>query len=153
VTSRERVLRAVAHREPDRVPYNLRLTEAPAVILSSNKLVWSEPSGPSVALVHAYDIPTGVTRVWVDSAAGWLAGATDDYFVTEEYAEQDNGVERITVRRYDLDGAAHELANFRADGLAGQTQVIGNSAAWVNPERRVTLAPLAGGSRTQFRPF
>lgn len=83
-----------------------------------------------------------------------MAGAADEYFVTEEYTSSGrSGVERIVVRQYDQAGEEKRLATFRADGLAGQTQIIGDQAAWVNPERRVTLAPLSGGGRTQFRPF
>jgi len=121
------------------------------VFLTANELVWSEPPEAAPAPVKAYDPATGATRTWLESTAGELAGATDSWLVTEErlYNER-TGVERIAVHRYDQAGQHRKLAEFRADGLAGQTCIIGGYAAWVNPDRQVVLAPLAGGARTIF---
>ena len=124
------------------------------VLLTDNAVVWSEWNQFDSVRIVIYDIPTATTRVWIDAVGGMLTGATDDYFITEESVYNENtGVERIIVRRYDSEGQERKLADFRADGLAGQSCIIGDNAAWVNPDREVLLAPLAGGSRTSFRPF
>lgn len=123
------------------------------VYLTANQVVWGEETYGSATRVVAYDIPTGVARVWTTDARGTLAGATDDFLVTEEAYVNDRGVGRFTVRRYDAAGAADELADFRADGLAGQSQIIGTDAVWVNDSRHVLVQPLAGGDRRSFRPF
>jgi hypothetical protein len=125
------------------------------LFLANNTLVWSEPNPADVARVTAYDIPTGRTRVWADAVPGELAGASDVFFVTETYISDLKGdkPERIAVTRYDIDGGSKELARFNAGGFAGQTQVLGNRAIWVNPDRKIVIQPLAGGERDIFRPF
>lgn len=122
--------------------------------LTDNFVVWSEPNFEDSDRVMAYNIVDGTTTVWADSVIGILAGANDEHFVTEEFVERyPDAANKYKVRRYDLNGSVRVLAEFRADGLAGQTTVIGDRAAWVNPERKVVLAPLAGGDRTIFEPF
>ncbi len=104
--------------------------------------------------IRAYDIPTGTTRLWADDVIGDLTGATDDFFITEQYVTNSpEGADRIVLRRYDAEGRAVKLADFRAQGLAGQSRILGDRAAWVNPERRILLQPLAGGDRTRFDPY
>jgi hypothetical protein len=124
------------------------------VVLTDNSLVWSEPADDGLSRILRHDLTSGVTRVWVEAARGELAGATDEFLVTEEpiYRRPDRA-DQISVHRYDLGGERRTLATFRADGLAGQTRVIGNRAVWVNAERKIVIAPLNGGDRTIFRPF
>ncbi len=55
--------------------------------------------------------------------------------------------------RYDADGKRKKLAEFNADGFAGQSQILGGRAVWVNPDRRIVIQPLTGGDRKIFRPF
>jgi len=130
-------------------------SEYPATVqLTDNTVVWMEAGQSGIGRVLAYDIPTATTRVWADAATGELAGATDTYFLTEEFVYNERtDVERIVIRRYDGTGQAEKLAEFRADGLAGQSRILGDRAAWVTADRRVILAPLAGGPRTSFRPY
>lgn len=124
------------------------------VFLTNNGVVWSEPVSPGVIRVLRFDPAEALTRVWIDAAVGVLAGASDGYFVTQEYLDLlPEASNRIIVRRYAADGTVKKLADFRADGLAGQTHVIGDRAAWVNPDREIVLAPLAGGDRTLFSPY
>lgn len=147
------VIRDLAAGTTTLIAEQIRVYSAPAVFLTENRVVWTEPASFDSARVSAYDIPTAITRVWVDLVSGQLAGATDTYLVMEHQYVNDNGVGRIAVRRIDSEGMEKELADFRFDGLAGQSQVIGDQAAWVNPDRKVVLAPLAGGDRISFRPF
>lgn len=91
--------------------------------------------------------------MWADGVTGELAGASDTHFVTAEYLEEFAAPMKVRVVRYDAGARTKKLAEFRADGLAGQVRAIGNRAAWVNPDREVVLAPLAGGDRTAFKPF
>lgn len=123
------------------------------LFLADNTLVWSEPDSADVARIMAYDVPTGTTRVWADAVAGQLAGASDGFFVTETYIDNQGKPDRIAVTRYDLDGRSKELARFNANGFAGQTQVLGNRVIWVNPDRKIVIQPLAGGERDIFKPF
>jgi len=147
------VLKSLSNGETTVVANEVRSEWGPTVMLTENAVVWSEDSDDT-ARIYRYDIPSGETRVWREDAQGTLAGANDNYFVTELYTYNDvTNVERISVYRYDASGNEKRLANFRADGLAGQTCILGDNAAWVNPDRDVILAPLAGGSRAQFRPF
>jgi hypothetical protein len=133
-----------------RTPYN----EYARLVLTDNAVVWSEPSSATSSRVIRYDVPTGLTRVWADGVVGQLTGATDTAFVTEEYVDRwPRRPNQIVIRRYQEDGRSKKLATFRANGLAGQSQVIGNHAAWVNNDREIVLAPLTGGNRTIFRPF
>lgn len=134
---------------------HLRLTgPSPTVFLGENRVVWAEPSSDGLSSVYAYDIPSGSTRLWADDVSGTLAGANDDYFVTEEYVERlPQQANKFIVHRYDADGHVRKLADFRADGLAGQVGVIGDRAVWVNPERKIVVAPLGDGDRISFRPF
>jgi hypothetical protein len=139
---------------PLTVASEIRDCYGPRVFLTANMLVWSEPPEAGPAPVKAYDLAAGATRLWTESTAGELVGASDSWLVTEEWVYNDStGAERIAVHRYDQDGGHTKLAEFRADGLAGQTCIIGDYAAWVNPDRQVVLAPLAGGSRKIFQPF
>jgi hypothetical protein len=124
------------------------------VFQSNNGVVWSEGSHEGLVRVMRYDVPTGTTRVWADAASGVLTGASDDFFITEELVERyPQNPNQIVVRRYSADGQVRVFARFRADGLSGQSLVIGLRAAWVNPERKIVLAPLGGGDRTIFQPF
>ncbi len=123
------------------------------LFIANNRIVWSEQDGPGVSRVTAYDLVNDSTTVLADGVIGHLVGATDTHFVTEEQYTRDNGVNRIRIRRYDEDARMRVLADFRADGLAGQTRVLGDRAAWVNPDRKVVLAPLDGRDRAIFRPF
>ncbi|NOT00284.1 MAG: hypothetical protein HOP29_06615 [Phycisphaerales bacterium] len=122
--------------------------------LADNSVVWAEYGLGDTRRVWRFDIPTGTKRLWVDGVVGRMAGASDEFFVTEETVYRlPQAPDKLVIRRYDADGRMRQLASFRADGLAGQTRVIGSRVAWVNPERRVVLAPLAGGDRITFRPF
>ncbi len=124
------------------------------LVSSPNRIVWAQPDGAGHWRISAYDLATGLTTVIAESAGGLLAGATDSHVITEEIVEpQGNSAARIRVIRYDASGRGQKLAEFRADGLAGQTTVLGGRAAWVNPDREIVLAPVAGGDRTAFRPF
>lgn len=150
------LLRNLSTNETTVVALGLRVNYSndARVELTDNFVVWSEPNFEDSDRVMAYNIVDGTTSVWADSVVGILAGANDEHFVTEEFVERyPDAANKYKVRRYDLNGSVRVLAEFRADGLAGQTTVIGDRAAWVNPERKVVLAPLAGGDRTIFEPF
>ena len=121
--------------------------------LTENRLFWEETVDYERSRVVVFDVPTNETRVWADSAPGRFAGANDEYFVTEEYFERDNGAGVYTIRRFDELGREKKLATFRADGLAGQTTVLGDRVVWVNPDRKIVITPLAGGDRISFRPY
>ena len=121
--------------------------------LTDDAVLFGESVMNGRSRVWMYDPVEGEARVRVEDAEGDLVGAGEGYFVTEAHVFQSNGVERIEVRRYDAEGGAKVLARFRADGLAGQTRVVGSSVVWVNPERKIVLAPLAGGDRTIFKLF
>lgn len=124
------------------------------VYLTLNTLVWSEPTSGDLIRVNRFDLVSSEQSVWADSVIGQLVGATDDFFITEERVENfPDEANRIVIRRYNAEGVATKLADFRADGLAGQSRILGNRAAWVNPDREIVLAPLAGGDRKQFKPF
>jgi hypothetical protein len=126
----------------------------PRVLLTANQAVWSEPLDGATQRVWAYDFPTGETRVRADAVRGRLVGGSDEYLLTQESIRDGfSRPERIRVRRYDPQGREKQLAEFRASGLAGQARILGDRAVWVNPERRVVSAPLAGGDRTIFAPF
>jgi hypothetical protein len=125
-----------------------------AVALANNTAVWSETIEFGTQRAFAYDLATGERRVWADAVAGWLSGATDSHFLTEERVQQSQrDPVRLVVRRHDLEGNSKKLAEFRADGLAGQSQILGDRAVWVKPNRRVVTVPLAGGDRKSFAPF
>jgi hypothetical protein len=129
-------------------PIDVRLT------LTDNLVVWSETTFTGTSRVMAYHVVDASTRVLADSAVGVLVGANDEFFVTEEYVVRfPQRPNLFKVRRYAHDGQVRVLAEFRADGLAGQTTVLNDRAAWVNPERKIVLAPLRGGDRTIFAPF
>lgn len=135
----------VAELQADARVWSLALTE--------NRLFWAELVDYGRSGVLVYDIPTMQARVWADSAAGTFVGANDEYFVTEEYTEREDGALLYTVRRFDQQGREKKLATFRADGLAGQATVLGDRVVWVNSERKIVIAPLAGGDRLSFRPY
>lgn len=124
------------------------------VLLTDNKVVWAEPVGGGLSRIVAYDIPAGTTRVWVDAVAGELAGAHDDFFVTQETIFPASGrPERIAIRRYDSAGRSRVLADFRAHGLAGQARILGNRVVFVNAQRRIVAVPLTGGGRTSYAAY
>lgn len=125
------------------------------LVLTGNTLVWSDESNGDLTRITAYDFATGESREWVDAARGRLAGATDDYVVTEERVggRFPNKADRLVIRKYDIDGKPKQMADFRADGFAGQTRVLGDRVVWVNPDRRIVVQPLPGGDRKIFRPF
>lgn len=124
------------------------------VTITLNSIVWSEGGNSGLQRVWRHDLASGETRLWADAVPGVLAGANDSYFVVEESQYNDIAEPtRIIVRKYDSEGRGKKLAEFRADGLAGQTTVLGDRVAWVNADRRVVVAPLSGGDRISFRPF
>jgi hypothetical protein len=124
------------------------------VAWSANKLWWREPAAENLSRVWAFDLVEGTVELRSEAVIGRLVGGDDDRFVTEEYVRRlPQQADRIKIRRYDADGKVKELASFRADGLAGQTTVMGDRAVWVNPERKIVIAPLAGGDRTIVKPF
>lgn len=122
--------------------------------LANNHVVWTVAGSSGSSAVYAYSIPDGVTKIWADAVPGRLAGATDDHFVTETTEIGSNGrTFRVVVRRYEVAGGSRVLADFRADGLAGQTMVLGNRAVFVNADRRIVVVPFDGGERFNFRPY
>lgn len=134
-------------------------TEFPAgdsptdVTLTDNHVVWGQLRPNGARAVYAYAIPTGTMTLWADAVDGRIAGATDEYFITETSTIGRNNVTwRIVIRRYDSTGAAKTLADFRADGLAGQTMVMGDRVVFVNAEARIVVVPFQGGGRFNFRP-
>lgn len=149
------VLRDLSSQESIEVASNLRAAAySIGLVLTGNTLVWSDGTDGGVSRIMAYDITTGTTREWVDAARGRLAGATDDYVVTEERVDRfPNKPDRLVIRKYDIDGKPKQMADFRADGFAGQTRVLGDRVVWVNPDRRIVVQPLPGGDRKIFRPF
>lgn len=123
------------------------LTNNTVLIAASNLLLGD-------TRVTRYDIATGTTTVVADAIGAFVTGAADDFFLAEEIVFANNGnTERVAIFRYDNVGNRKKLAEFRKDGLAGQSRIIGDRAVWVNRERRIIIAPLAGGDRTSFRPF
>lgn len=135
---------------------DVRTTSTAAkIFLSENRLVWSESSSPDgLSRVSAFDIPSGETRVLAEGVAGDLAGASDAYFLTQELVERmPDHADQIVIRRFDSDGKEKKLADFRSTGLAGQATILGDRAVWVNPARRIFVAPLAGGARRDFAPY
>lgn len=131
----------------------------PDIYLSLNGIVWSEYSAPNLIRIVRYDTTTGQTRVWADAVEGRLAGATDEFLLTEEQIIRDepftsgDKADLVRIRRIDIDGKVKQLAEFRFDGLAGQSRVIGNRAVWVNAERKVVIAPFDNRDRNSFKPF
>ena len=124
------------------------------LFLTDNRVVWAERASGDLLRVWAHDLPSGTTFVWADAVEGDLVGASDDFLLTEEYIDRSpDKPDRIAVVRYDADGKRKKLAEFNADGFAGQSQILGNRAVWVNPDRRIVVQPLAGGDRKIFRPF
>lgn len=136
----------------DDVRLDLRLENN--IYITDNLVVWDEATASGLNRISAYDIPTDTSFVWADGVAGRLAGATDDFFIMEETEFRlPRNPDRIFVRRFDAEGQMRTLARFPREGLAGQTAVVGQFVAWVNPERQVILAPIAGGDRLSFKPF
>ncbi len=127
----------------------------PQVFLTANRAVWSEAAADDgLSRVLAYNFTTGETSVWSDALQGTLSGASDSFALAEELvADLPDRPNQIVIRRYGADGSVKKLADFRADGLAGQSAVLGDRAVWVNPQRRIVVAPLAGGDRQSFEPF
>ena len=125
------------------------------IFVTNNTVTWSEPAvSDGISKIVAMDLPGNTTRILHDAVTGYLTGATDEHFITEEYVYRRDKRDRIVIRRYTADGREKELADFVATGLAGQSRVIGRYAAWVNPERKIVLEPLDGhGDKISFRPF
>lgn len=125
------------------------------VCLTPNSVVWSQYASPDLSRVNRYDIPTGQSRVVSEGVLGTLAGATDEFLLTEEYLyrAEDGKADLIRIRRIDMDGKVKQLAEFKANGLAGQARVIGNRAVWVNAERKIVIAPFDNRDRNAFKPF
>lgn len=125
------------------------------VYLTPNSVVWSQYASPDLIRVTRYDIPTGQSRVVSEGLPGNLAGATDEYLLTEEYVYRadDGKADLIKVRRISNDGKVKKLGEFKANGLAGQARVIGNRAVWVNADRKIVIAPFDNRDRNAFKPF
>ncbi len=129
--------------------------------LTQNSVVWSEGEwSAEFSRVWIHDLPSATQSVWADNVQGHLVGATDEFLITEQeirYGPFPFNLEMkpdmIIVRRYDREGNVRKLAEFRWTGLSGQTRVIGDRAVWVNPKRKIVLAPLDGSDRTIFEPF
>ncbi len=150
------IMRDLATTDVTTLADHIRVTdcEPVGIFLTANHAVWSEPAGDDLSRALSYEIPTAETRVFADTIVGRLVGADDRHIVTEEYVDRgSNKPNLVVVRRYDGDGKKKKLAEFRADGLAGQTTVIGHSAVWVNPGRKIVSAPLEGGDRRAFSAF
>ncbi len=146
-------LRDLATDERAVVAENVRSRFGVNAFLTPNFVVWSDTDVNGDARVTRYEIETGESRVWAPSVNGRLTGAADDFFLTEEVIEERGEPTRIAVFRYNDDGTSKRLARFRADGLAGQSRIIGDRAVWVNKDRRIVVAPLVGGDRTIIKPF
>jgi len=148
------VLRDLNEPEETIIARNLRTDGNLQVYLASNAVVWSEDVGDGISRVMSYSITSGETRLWADAVRGTLTGASDAHFITEELVDNfPDAPNRVIIRRFDQDAKEKKLAEFRQDGLAGQSRIIGDRAAWVNPDREIVLAPLAGGDRTIFKPY
>ncbi|HPF37689.1 MAG TPA: hypothetical protein P5081_04970 [Phycisphaerae bacterium] len=123
--------------------------------LTANSVVWSQYVSSDLRRVTRYDIPTEQTRVISEGVLGRLAGATDDFLLTEEFIDRsaEDKPAKYRIRRIDMNGATKQLAEFKAVGLAGQARVVGNRAIWVNPERKIVIAPFDNRDRTAFKPY
>lgn len=133
-------------------------TEIPAgdqpadLALTDNHIVWGQARPNGSRAVYAYAIPTGILTLWADAVDGRIAGASDEYFITETATlGRNDRTWRIMIRRYDAAGAVKTLADFRADGLAGQTMVLGDRVVFVNADAKVVVVPFQGG-RFNFQP-
>jgi hypothetical protein len=124
-----------------------------AVFVTDGGVVWSEARSGGTIDVFAYDAATGEMGVWVSGATGSLAGASDGFFVTQEDVYREDRRDRIIIREYDVDGEEKTLAEFDRRGFSGQARVVGEFTVWVNPSRRIIMAPLGGGGRLSFRPY
>jgi len=124
------------------------------VAFGANRLVWSEPLSDGLFRVRELDLVDETQRTLHESAVGLLVGATDDVFATEQIrAHQDRPYNKVFIRRYEEDGRVREMADFRADGLAGQTLVAGQRMIWVDPDRRIVVHDLITGDREDYKPF
>lgn len=124
------------------------------LFLTDNRVVWGERGSGGLLRIWAHDLPSGTTFLWADAVEGDLVGASDEFLLTEEYIDRSpDKPDRIAVVRYDAEGKRKKLAEFNADGFAGQSQILGDRAVWVNPDRRIVIQPLAGGDRKIFKPF
>ncbi|MGE3182919.1 MAG: hypothetical protein AB7N71_14910 [Phycisphaerae bacterium] len=133
---------------------NVRFAGRTPAFLTNNTVLFATIGSTGDTRVSRYDLTTGVTTVIVDAVSGFVTGASDDFFITEEDVfTNDDATRRIAIRRYDDEANNKKLAEFRADGLAGQSRIIGDRAIWVNRERKIIIAPLAGGDRTSIKPF
>ncbi len=121
-------------------------------LFAGDLLVWGETVADGVVRVRAYDPATDTIEVWAEAVAGELAGATERFFVTQERRVRERS-DKIVITRHEMDtGRSRQVADFRADGRAGQARVIGNRIVFVNDERRIVTVPLDGGERRSFGP-
>jgi hypothetical protein len=128
------------------------VTRDPASVwLTDNSVVWAEYLDAGIT-VSRHDLVTGETRVLESGLEGALVGAVDDAFVTEASTYEGRRY-RVKVRVHEIDGEARTLAEFDDDGLAGQTQVLGNRVVFVNADRKVVVVSLDDEGRFNFEPF
>ena len=124
------------------------------VALTANTVVYAARAGGEPAAIYQYDMRSGATDLLATGVEGRLAGASDDYFLIQDHYYASNDITgRISIVRYDRAGNHKELADFRAQGRAGQAQIAGDNAVWVNKDREIIIAPLSGGNRTTVKPF
>lgn len=124
------------------------------VFVTLNAVVWNEPTSAGVSRVVSFDLLEGRQVVRADAIPGALAGATDTALVTQEYTQASLAApRRITIRRHRPDEPDKVLAEFRADGLAGQARILGDRIVFVNRDRKVVVASLVGEGRTNFEPY
>jgi hypothetical protein len=123
------------------------------VLLTGNTAVWTEPVSGGLHRVVAYDIATGQTQLWADAIAGTLTGATDTQFLTQQRIYRENRRDNLAIDLHEPGKQARRLATFSADGQAGQAKIMGANAVWVNPDRQILIAPLAGGDRIRMAPY
>lgn len=148
------VLRDIVAGTEETIAPSIASAGGVAVCLSNNRVVWgAADTYGQYSRIVAYDLTTQQTTTLADAAIGTLAGATDTQFVTEAYRSNVLGVERIEIRRYDADGKSKEIADFRADGLAGQTCVLGDRIVYVNAKRQIVTVPFSGGDGHSYAPY
>lgn len=124
------------------------------VFVTLNAVVWNEPTSAGVSRVVSFDLLEERQAVRADAIPGALAGATDTVLVTQEYTQDSLASPwRITIRRHTPEEPDKVLAEFRADGLAGQARILGDRIVFVNRERKIVVASLVGEGRTNFEPY
>lgn len=126
----------------------------PDVYLTNNYIVWSEVARDGDPLrILAYDLVNDAIVVWTDAVRGRLAGANDRYWITQRIERRDRGTEIVIIERHESGAATRRLADFRNDGRAGQTRVLGDRVVFVNADRKIVVVPLDGSGRFNFNPF